>query len=104
MELSEAQELSKKLKDTINNLSRSPDKDPFMILVHLLEECGEASTIVKGLEGKKPKDPSHYSKDELSKEIVDIIHNAFCLAEYYGISVEEVFEKRVDEISKKFEK
>lgn len=104
MEFSEAQELSKKLKEKINKVCKKPDEDPFIILVHLLEECGEASTVVKGLEGKKPRDPSYYSKDELAKEIVDIIYNAFCLAEYYGISVEEVFEKRLNEILKKFEK
>ncbi len=47
-----------KLEDFINERSRSKPDDVFVLVTHLLAECGEAADEIKGLEGKRAEDPS----------------------------------------------
>jgi NTP pyrophosphatase (non-canonical NTP hydrolase) len=97
------QEKVNKLEDFINEKSRSESDDVFVLVTHLLAECGEAADEIKGLEGKRAEDPSEYSKEELAKELVDIIFNTLRIARKYDIQLDEYFDKRLEGIMKKFD-
>jgi NTP pyrophosphatase (non-canonical NTP hydrolase) len=96
------QEEVNKLEDYINTYSRSKNDDVFVLMTHLIAECGEAADEIKGLEGKRAEDPSDYSKDELAKELVDIIFNVLRIARKYNIDMDKYFQPRIDKIYKKF--
>jgi NTP pyrophosphatase (non-canonical NTP hydrolase) len=91
------------LEDFINSKSRSNGDDVFVLFTHLIAECGEAADEVKGMEGKRAEDPSAYSKDELAKELVDIIFNTLRIARKYDINLDDHFTKRLEGIRKKFD-
>lgn len=93
-----------KLEDYINAHSRSSDNNVFLLFTHLLAECGEAADEVKGLEGKRAESPSDYSKEELAKELVDIIFNVLRIARKYNIDMDRYFQPRIDKIYNKFDK
>lgn len=92
-----------KLEDFINEHSRSKNDDVFVLFTHLIAECGEAADDVKGLEGKRAEDPSQYSKDELAKELVDIIFNVLRIARKYNLDMDEHFMPRLERIYHKFD-
>ena len=98
----------KKLQDDVAKVeklitNKSKDKDNiFVLLTHLLSECGEAADEIKGLEGKRAENPSNYSKEELAKELVDIVFNILRIASLYQINLDEHWEKRLKEIEDKF--
>lgn len=93
-----------KLEDFIKANSRKGDDDVFVLFTHLLAECGEAADEVKGLEGKRAESPSEYSKDELAKELVDIVFNVLRIARKYDLDMDDHFQARIDKIYKKFDK
>ncbi len=93
-----------KLEDFINDHSKSGSDDVFVLLTHLLAECGEAADEVKGLEGKRAEAASNYSKDELAKELVDIIFNVLRIARKYDLDMDKYFLPRVEKIYAKFDK
>lgn len=98
------QEKVNKLEDYISLKSRvGREADIFVILTHTISELGEAADEIKGMEGKRAEDPSEYSKDELAKELVDIIFNVLRIARNYGIDMDNYFDKRLDGIHKKFD-
>ncbi len=97
------QEEVNKLEDYINSNSQSGKDDIFVLVTHLLAECGEAADEIKGLEGKRAESPNDYSKKELAKELVDVIFNILRIARYYKINLDNHFKKRIDEIYKKFD-
>lgn len=91
------------LEDYIYQHARSGQKDNvFVLLTHLLAECGEAADEVKGMEGKRAESPDEYTKDELAKELVDVIFNILRIARYYNISMDDYFLPRLEGIRKKF--
>lgn len=97
------QEEVNKLEDYINSHSRSSNDDVFVLFTHLIAECGEAADEVKGLEGKRAESPSDYSKDELAKELVDIIFNVLRIARKYNIDMDTYFAPRIEKIYSKFD-
>ena len=100
--LKNLQEKVNKLEDYIVSKARSKD-DIFVLLTHLLAECGEAADEIKGLEGKRAESPNDYSKEELAKELVDIIFNTLRIARYYDINLDDFFDKRLKAIRQKFD-
>jgi len=97
------QEKVNKLENYIISKSRDGKKDDiFVLLTHLIAECGEAADEIKGLEGKRAENPDEYSKDELAKELVDIIFNTLRIARKYDIQLDDYFEKRLRGIRDKF--
>ena len=54
------------------------------------------------MEGKRAESPDGYTKDELAKELVDIIFNTLRIARNYDISLDDYFLPRLDGIRKKF--
>lgn len=99
----EIQKEVNKLEDFINQNARSGKDGVFVLLTHLLAECGEAADEVKGLEGERAESPDDYSKDELAKELVDVIFNTLRIARYYNIDLDNYFLKRIKGIYKKFD-
>lgn len=92
-----------KLEDFIEKNTKNKKDDIFVLLTHLLAECGEAADEVKGLEGKRAESPDEYSIDDLAKEIIDVLFNALRITRYYNINLDDYFIKRLDGIRKKFE-
>jgi len=97
------QDEANNLEDFIYQHARSSQKDSvFVLLTHLLAECGEAADEVKGMEGKRAESPEGYTKDELAKELVDVIFNTLRIARNYNISLDDYFLPRLEGIRKKF--
>lgn len=100
----ELQDKTNKLENFIEQRAQDKKKDTiFVLLTHLLSECGEAADEIKGLEGKRAESPNNYSKEELAKELIDIIFNTLRIAQYYKINLDDYFDSRLDEIYHKFD-
>jgi NTP pyrophosphatase (non-canonical NTP hydrolase) len=70
---------------------RFPDgNDPFRIMTCLLEEGGELAEQVNHFEnaGRKREKHGEPNKQKLTKEVMDVLHNALRIAMYYGIEQE----------------
>lgn len=99
------QKQSEDLQQLIVSKSRSGKPDEiFVLLTHLMAECGEAADEIKGMEGKRAEDPSLYSKEELAKELVDIVFNTLRVANHYDINLDDYWDKRLGGIKAKFDK
>ena len=103
MNFAKLQEQSRELQELIASKSKSGKADDvFVLITHLLAECGEAADEIKGMEGKRAEDPSLYSKTELAKELIDIIFNTLRIANNYGIDLDNYWDKRLEGIKAKF--
>lgn len=103
MSFAELQKQSEELQNLITSKSRSGKPDEiFVLITHLLAECGEAADEIKGMEGKRVEDPVEYSKEELAKELVDIIFNTLQIANHYGINLDDYWSIRLEGIRAKF--
>jgi NTP pyrophosphatase (non-canonical NTP hydrolase) len=102
MNFDQLQKDSTQLEDYILNKSRGGKDDIFVLVTHLLAECGEAADDIKGMEGKRAEPPSNYSKEDLAKELVDIIFNTLRIANHYGINLDDYWAKRIEGIKQKF--
>jgi NTP pyrophosphatase (non-canonical NTP hydrolase) len=72
-------------------MRRFPDgNDPFRILTRLLEECGELAQQVNHFEdcGIKRQKHGEPDRDDLAKEIRDVLTAALDLAHHYGVHSE----------------
>jgi NTP pyrophosphatase (non-canonical NTP hydrolase) len=96
------QEEVNKTEDHINAHSQTDKDDIFVLLTHLLAECGEVADEVKGLEGKRAESPKDYSKKELGKELSDVIFNCLRIARLYNINLDQDFHRRMKGIRDKF--
>jgi len=70
---------------------RFPDGvEPFKIIARLAEECGELSAEVQRWEGMGVKRQKHGPPDreQLAKEVMDVLRAGLAIAEYYGIESE----------------
>ncbi len=65
------------------------------MVTDLLEEAGEVSAVIKGLEGFKPPNKPK-TKEMLATELSDLLYIIFVLAEHYGINLEESFLQTVN--------
>ena len=93
------------LEDYITQNSETKSKDDcFILLTHLLSECGEVANEIKGLEGKRVESVENYTKDELAKELIDVIFNTLRIARYYNIDLDNYFLPRFKKIRGKFNK
>ncbi len=68
----------------------------------LAAELGELADDVIALEGDRVEDKSYNSKDELAKEIVDVVYNALVIANHYDINLDAYFSARLEKIKAKF--
>jgi len=94
---------SEEVEKLILSKSRTDKRDDvFVLMTHLIAECGEAADDIKGMEGKRAEDPSKYTKDELAKELVDVVFNTLRIANNYGISLDDYWTKRLESIRNKF--
>lgn len=104
MNFTRIQKQSKELEEFITSKSRDGKSDEvFVLITHLLAECGEVADEIKGIEGKRAEDPAQYSKDKLAKELVDVVFNALRIANHYGIELDNFWDKRLDGIRAKFQ-
>lgn len=104
MNFTRIQKQSKELEEFITSKSRDGKSDEvFVLITHLLAECGEVADEIKGMEGKRAEDPAQYSKDKLAKELVDVVFNALRIANHYGIELDNFWDKRLDGIKAKFQ-
>jgi NTP pyrophosphatase (non-canonical NTP hydrolase) len=76
------------------------NQDPFRILARLLEESGETASAVHHIEkiGRKVEKHGDPDKEDLVKEIFDVITSILSLARYY-----EVEEQLKDKIEKHYQ-
>ncbi|NIO37191.1 hypothetical protein GTO27_05745 [Candidatus Bathyarchaeota archaeon] len=74
---------------------------PFVMVTDLLEEAGEVTAAVKGLEGFKPPEKPK-TKETLATELSDLLYIIFVLAEHYSIELEEVFLQTVNDYVLRF--
>ncbi len=65
-------------------------------------EVGELCDEIIALEGDRVEDKSYDNKEELAKEIVDVIFNALTIANHYNVELEDHLIKRLDGIVNKF--
>ena len=94
----DAQNLSVKNFKTINEKLdplRGKSWTPFVMVTDILEEAGEVASVVKGLEGFKPPEKPK-TKEMLATELSDLLYMIFVLADYYGIELEEPFQKTIN--------
>ena len=86
------QEKTNELEDFLISRSRTGKKDDvFVLITHLLAECGEIADEIKGMEGKRAEDPSNYTKANLAKELVDVVFNTLRIARNYNIDLDDYF-------------
>lgn len=102
MNFNKLQQDSAQLEDFIISKSGSMRDDIFVLVTHLLAECGEAADDIKGMEGKRAESPTNYSKEDLAKELVDIIFNTLRIANHYGIDLDDYWTNRIKGIQQKF--
>jgi NTP pyrophosphatase (non-canonical NTP hydrolase) len=64
--------------------------EPFKIIARLAEECGELSAEVQRWEGMGVKREKHGPPDreDLAKEVMDVLRAGLAVAEYYGVEAE----------------
>jgi NTP pyrophosphatase (non-canonical NTP hydrolase) len=102
MNFGKLQQDSAGLEKLLISKSRGGKDDIFVLVTHLLAECGEVADDIKGMEGKRAEDPANYTKDELAKELVDVVFNTLRIANYYGIGLDNYWDKRLVGIRNKF--
>ena len=99
--LKPAQDLVKEVEASIKS-STNKDIGAYGKLSMLSAEVGELADEVIALEGDRVEDKSYQTKDDLAKEVVDVIFNALTIANHYGIDMDEYFENRIAKIKSKF--
>lgn len=102
MNFHKLQQDSKELEEFIVHKTQKSKDDIFVLLTHLIAEIGEVADEIKGMEGKRAENPSCYSKDELAKELIDVVFNTLRIANHYNIDLDEYWEKRIQGIKEKF--
>jgi NTP pyrophosphatase (non-canonical NTP hydrolase) len=71
------------------------------MVTDLLEEAGEVTAAIKGLEGFKPPEKPK-TKEMLATELSDLLYMILVLAENYGIELEEAFMQTVNDYVLRF--
>ena len=98
MRIGEAQRYSYQLfLDQNRRLGRS--WTPFVMVSKTLEEAGEVSEVVLGLEGIKSREG--YTREMLGRELSDLLYNVFIIAESYGLNLEEFYKPTIDKYEEK---
>ena len=97
------QKTSKELQKTIfKKIGNKTGDSIYVLLTYLLAECGEVADKARALEGNRVKS-SHINKDDLARELVDVIYNIMLIANFYGIELDDYWNDRIDKIRQKFE-
>ncbi|ASJ01278.1 nucleotide pyrophosphohydrolase [Thermococcus gorgonarius] len=65
---------------------------PFEMLAALVEEVGELADVMLAVEGVK----GSAKREELEEELGDVLFALSCIANYYGIDLEEALKKTVE--------
>jgi len=68
----------------------------------LSAEVGELADDVIALEGDRVEDKLYNKKDELAKELVDVLFNTMSIANHYKINLDDYFVERIGKIRAKF--
>jgi len=93
LKISEAQTHSYKLF-TDHNTRLGRTWTPLTMATKLLEEAGEAVSVILGLEGLKPK--GEYTRDMLGRELSDLLYNILIIAETHNIDLEKACRQVID--------
>lgn len=72
-----------------------PYWSPLSQFTRLAEETGELGRLLNHLYGDKPKKQEE-AKQELGKEMMDVIFTVMCLANAHGIDLDEEFKIAMD--------
>lgn len=100
LSLQDAQHVSWKIFRKIEarrDAEAAKSRNPLVLTSDLLEEVETTSSVVKGLEGIESSEKPR-TKEELAKELNEILYSVFVLAEHYGIILEETFLEHVNEL------
>jgi NTP pyrophosphatase (non-canonical NTP hydrolase) len=62
-------------------------REPYQMITHLLEECGELAQEVSHFEGSETKLAKHGapSKEKFAKEVLDVLRLVFQIVEHYKL-------------------
>ncbi len=102
MHFKKLQDDAKKLEDIIVCKTKKDRDTIFILLTHLMGECGETADEIKGMEGRRVENTSDYSKEKLAKELIDIIFNVLRIANLYKLDLDNYWLQRLKEIENKF--
>ncbi|MBU8637587.1 MazG nucleotide pyrophosphohydrolase domain-containing protein [Bacillus pumilus] len=80
---------------------------PFIRLGFLMEETGELARAVRAIEiGRDRPDEQKQKSAELKRELVeemgDVLGNLLILADFYDVTVEEIFSSHQQKLTKRF--
>ena len=106
MEISEFQKTIKNIDDFI---VKKMGKFPYPNLIRCLkaqEELGEVADVLVRIElgSRKGKMDVETGKEKLGKEIADVIVPLIAIAQFYGIDLETVFEKKLKQDIERYQK
>jgi NTP pyrophosphatase (non-canonical NTP hydrolase) len=90
----------KKINDKMDP-ERGKSWTPFVMVTDMLEEAGEAASVIKGLESFKPPEKPK-TKEMLATELSDLLYIIFVLAEHYHIELEDAFLQTVNDYVLRF--
>jgi len=98
MKINEAQKYSYNLFLEQNKRLGRP-WTPFIMVSKMLEEAGEVSEAILGLEGIKSGEK--YTKEVLGRELSDLLYNILIIAESYEINIEKFYKPTIDKYEEK---
>ncbi len=99
MNIKEAQELSAKMLEGVNN-KVNIKHDPDGMFLSLTEEVGE---VARELSKKQKNYRGEFSKEKLGEELADIISRTLIIASDNEIDMEDAFIDKLEKIRKRFE-
>ena len=73
---------------------------PLSMLAALVEEVGELAREINAVEGPKRKKRGEGSVD-IGLELADIIFAVICIANYYGLDLEDAFQRVIEKYTER---
>jgi len=99
MEIKEAQNKSWEIIDKYNKKHNMEHKKELMFF-RLVEEVGELS---RQLYNEKDNWRKNFDKENFDEELIDILVFTLIIAKDYEVNIEDVFNKKINSLKKRFE-
>lgn len=99
MDIKEFQNKAWEIIDKYNKKQNTQHKKDTMFY-HLIEEIGE---IARQLHNEKDNWRKDFDKENFDEELIDALFFLLIIAKDYNVNIEEVFNKKINELKQKFE-